>query len=539
MNTWFGTAPDGEVEDYAIEIRRATEERLEFGDAPQGANAGYPTTLGRNGARHHLNQAIHLGKTIDLEPDGQPNATATGDDTNASADEDGVFFPAPLTPGITNVVQVEVTSPAGVTVFLDAFIDFNRDGDWADGGEKILSSLLVVNGTHTLPFLVPATASPGVTFARFRLSQQGGLSFDGDGGVGEVEDLRVSIETPRDDACDLSCLGTEFWIALPGNYAPDPGNPVHPILSIVGPVNTIVTVENLAVSNTTKWTNITGTLRVELNPATDLGQLNDTNAVKGVHVTATQPIALYVLSKVAFTSDGYLALPTEALGTDYVVAGFGNVHSGVPELNGTQFALVASQTNTTVTIIPSTTTGAHPAGVPYSILLAKRGECYQLRNTQDGPSDLTGTLLLADRPIAVFGGHQVANVASADPFFADYLVESLPPVNRWGTEFYTTPLSTRTGGDTFRIVAAKDNTSVAINSASPVLLNKGGFHQALLASASQIVADKPVLVMQYANSSDFDGVTNSDPFMDPSPRVHIGARRKASPLRPADSPAIM
>jgi hypothetical protein len=346
------------------------------------------------------------------------------------------------------------------------------------------------------------------------LSEQAGLNFDGDGGPGEVEDVRVSVEEHEDDACDMGCMGTDFWLSFPGNYAPDPANPVKPILCMVGPIDTVVTIENLAVNNVSKFTNTTGTLRIELNKATDLGDLNDAVATKGVHVTATDPIVLYGLSKVTFTSDGYLALPTETLGAEYIIASFGNVHSGIPELNGTQFVLTAVQTNTTVTIIPAVSAGVRAAGVPYSITLTNRGDCYQLRCTNDAPNDLTGTLILADKPVAAFGGHQVANVASSDPFFADYLVEQMPPVNRWGTEFYTTPLATRSGGDTVRVVAGQDNTVVTMNTATSVTLtNKGHFYETLLASAAQIVADKPVLVMQYANSSDFDGVTNSDPFM--------------------------
>ncbi len=534
LNTWFGLAQDGEVEDYTLQVRRNTEVQLDFGDAPQGPNGGYPTTLARNGARHQLNQSIHLGQLIDLEPDGQPNVTASGDDTSGAADEDGVFFPSPLVPGATNVVQVEVVSPPGMIVHLDAFIDFNRDGDWADAGEKVFNALPLANGSHTLAFAVPATASAGLTFARFRLSQQGGLSFDGDGGVGEVEDLRLTIEKAQETGtCDLSCQGTDFWVAFPGNYAPDPANPVTPVLAVVGPINSVITVENLAVATTTRFTNVTGTLRISLNKATDLGDLNDAVARKGVHVTVTQPSTLYGLSKVTYTSDGYLALPSETLGTEHVMAAFGNVHAGIPELNGTQFAMVATETNTTVTVIPSITTGARTARMPYSIVLTNRGDCYQLRNTGDAPSDLTGTVLLSDKPIAAYAGHHIANVASADPFFADYLVESMPPVNRWGSEFYTTPLTTRSGGDTYRIVAARDNTAVTLNSAAPILLNRGDYHQTLLTGASRIVADKPVFVAQFAHSSDVDGVTNSDPFM-----VTVPARPHWSAVQSFTTPGV-
>ena len=44
----------------------------------------------------------------------------------------------------------------------------------------------------------------------------------------------------------------------------------------------------------------------------------------------------------------------EQLGTEYVVLGYKNVQTNVTELNGSQFALVACENGTQVTITPST-----------------------------------------------------------------------------------------------------------------------------------------------------------------------------------------
>ena len=74
----------------------ATALPLDFGDAP----ASYGTLLAGNGARHTVagyDAAAHtaplmLGTTIDVDADGQPDATATGDDASEIDDEDGVVF---------------------------------------------------------------------------------------------------------------------------------------------------------------------------------------------------------------------------------------------------------------------------------------------------------------------------------------------------------------------------------------------------------------------------------------------------------------
>ena len=101
---------------------------------------------------------------------------------------------------------------------------------------------------------------------------------------------------------------------------------------------------------------------------------------------------------------------------------------------------------------------------------------------------------------------------TAGPVGRDHLVEQLPPIETWGKQFATSPLATRTRGDTFRILAQQNNTEVRINGSLIATLDAGKFLERILTAASIITASKPVLVAQYSNSSSFDGVT-SDPFM--------------------------
>ena len=203
--------------------------------------------------------------------------------------------------------------------------------------------------------------------ARFRLSREGRLNFDGPGGPGEVEDLPVNIE--RGAACDLNCQGRDFWLTFPGNYAPDPGNTVKPRLMLVGNAGTVVTVSIPGLSvpfNANVTIPGAGFIEVNLPAQADLGNSNDSIGKKGIHVTATEPISLHGLSKVQFSSDGFMGLPTETLGTAYYVLGWGNTLSGVPELNGSQFAIVATEGATTVTITPTVTSGGRTAGTTTS-----------------------------------------------------------------------------------------------------------------------------------------------------------------------------
>ncbi|MBL8299593.1 MAG: Ig-like domain repeat protein [Rhodanobacteraceae bacterium] len=157
---------------------------VDYGDAP----APYATRLVNDGARHHMT-GPRLGLLVDAEPDGLPSADADGDDTNASDDEDGVSVAAALVPGQN--AAATITSSAAAK--LDAWIDFNNDGDWLDPGEQIFAATSLAAGANTLSFAVPATTVVNSSvYARFRISTAGGLSFSGFAQDGEVEDYKLT-----------------------------------------------------------------------------------------------------------------------------------------------------------------------------------------------------------------------------------------------------------------------------------------------------------------------------------------------------------
>ena len=77
---------------------------------------------------------------------------------------------------------------------LYGWIDFNRDGDFADAGEQVVNGL-VMTGPYpqAVPITIPAGATPGATWARFRYSTQTGLSYTGQAYNGEVEDYAITL----------------------------------------------------------------------------------------------------------------------------------------------------------------------------------------------------------------------------------------------------------------------------------------------------------------------------------------------------------
>ncbi|MBN1659282.1 MAG: PEP-CTERM sorting domain-containing protein [Anaerolineae bacterium] len=193
------------------------QQQLDCGDAPDPT---YPTLLASNGACHlpSPNAPGTLGAVVDLELDGQPTAAADGDDLADQDDEDGVTFTTALMPGGTAGVDVIVSEDG----YLNAWLDFNADGDWADAGEHVFSDLAVVAGTNALNFAVPAGATTGTTYARFRYTADDPmteLSYDGlwwNGG--EVEDYQVDIQP-------LLTLGDLVWYDTDADGIQDAGEP--------------------------------------------------------------------------------------------------------------------------------------------------------------------------------------------------------------------------------------------------------------------------------------------------------------------------
>lgn len=191
-------------------------EELDFGDAP---DPSYPTLLANDGPRHVIQPGFMLGNSIDGEADGQPSAAATGDDLDGNDDEDGVTFTSPIMPAST--ATVDVLAPAGG--ILDAWLDFGADGSFAEPGDAIFTMQPLAPGLNSLAFVVPVGTMPNVSsFARFRLSMNGGLSWRGWAPDGEVEDYLVQIEEPPS-----SILGDRVWDDLDNDGIQDGGEPGH------------------------------------------------------------------------------------------------------------------------------------------------------------------------------------------------------------------------------------------------------------------------------------------------------------------------
>jgi hypothetical protein len=207
-NTDFASAKTtGEVEDYPLTITGATD----YGDAPNS----YGTTLASNGARHSTSTNLKMGtNATDTETDGTaalPGGTPTSDDTTATDDED-ITLPTLYNTTMTYAVNVPVTNTTGSTANLGAWMDINRNGNFADAGEFV--STTVANGATSANIswnVSSTTFTVGNNFYfRFRLTTDALASTDfvGFKTDGEVEDYRMTVTQTLDFGDAPNTYGT-------------------------------------------------------------------------------------------------------------------------------------------------------------------------------------------------------------------------------------------------------------------------------------------------------------------------------------------
>ncbi|KZN28518.1 hypothetical protein N480_10520 [Pseudoalteromonas luteoviolacea S2607] len=145
---------------------------IDYGDAPDS----YGTSLDANGARHNVGD-LFFGESVSAEY--FPKATD---------DDNGVSFLTNLETGYDSLVSFTLSK----TGFVNAWVDWNRDGEFQDS-ERVISQYQGSAGENRVLVPVPVDAVEGSTWARFRVSNNSDIAPQGGIDNGEVEDLNVSV----------------------------------------------------------------------------------------------------------------------------------------------------------------------------------------------------------------------------------------------------------------------------------------------------------------------------------------------------------
>ncbi len=242
---------------------------------------------------------------------------------------------------------------------------------------------------------------------------------------------------------------------------------------------------------------------------------NQRAAPQVFYVTSDEEVTVYGLNEARWTSDAFLALPKDVLGTEYLVMTYPTDNQAV-----CQFAIVATEDDTRITVEPKARTATTGRTDPLDVRLNAR-QAYLVQGLPGTSTDLTGTRIVSDKPIALFSGHQRSKIPQTiDLVSRDHLVQQVPPIPSWGGSAFITPYpqpidADNESFDRYRVLAAEDNTQIFIDGIPARTLNAGEFMEDFIFESQWITATGPILVTQFkksANTTNGD-FKNGDPFM--------------------------
>ncbi len=280
----------------------------------------------------------------------------------------------------------------------------------------------------------------------------------------------------------------------------------------------------------------------------DSAEVREVNTAlnKTITIESDVPISVYVMSSKEATTDGYMAIPVERWGNEYIHCSYYDNFEADSNQFNSGFLVLGSVNNTQVNVqvkgvgsdsVATLKDRNESIGDMFSFVI-NEGEVYHVATDglTRGVFDITGTNISSSNPIGLISYHQRTVI----PIFAtsnrDHLCEMLPPVNSLGTTFASIAVDREgsTKGDLFRIVAVEDNTNYTVKwydfntsilrgETFGTLNNSGDFDDissvkvmdpdsSSVTGTSVFESDKPILLMQYTYSAAWDG-SSFDPCM--------------------------
>ena len=341
--------------------------------------------------------------------------------------------------------------------------------------------------------------------------------------------LSLGVLTTR--AQSPTTQGTEFWASFMRNGYNSSNSYDHFTLIASAKHACTVTVTN----PNTGWSDQfqvpnNGVSTCYVNRAQGYNDQMGGKAFKGLHITSTDTISLYIANEAENSYDAANVLPASALGSEYMLQSYkalGDQSSHYGDSRAS-FLVLATENNTEVQITPSCQTyDNHNAGRPYTVSL-NRGECYHVLNKNAGTTtnvdgDFSGTMVVSadDKPIAVFNGNSITSVPGGLSTGYDHIFEQAMPTNYWGKQFVVTstrcPSYMNLSPDQIKVTALFDNTTVMRDGATLFTLNAGEsnhFEMNLVNEpCTYLEADNPIAVFLYQHSHGSGNPAYGDPSM--------------------------
>lgn len=317
--------------------------------------------------------------------------------------------------------------------------------------------------------------------------------------------------TSLSSAIAQSSEGTDFWLTFTPNLGEaDDESLSLAIASRAGATVTVTATPGKGSTASPMETTLTlapNESRIVSFPAAmmlekDGKYLVDRNSV---HVSSDNPVSIHGRNLIKYSTDGYLALPTTALGTEYLLVSYTSlvVGSFTPHVK-----VVATEDDTEVTFhskgkAKAGDGSAIPAGGSRSVSL-KKGETTIFHGDGGIGVEIAGSRIVASKPVAVIAGNTCTYVPDSEQA-CDHLDEMLPPVTALGQSYILAPTKRRLPGDLVRIVASLDGTVVYRSGLVVRTLSKGQWYEYLLDAPEELKLSRPALVAQFLRGTNAAG----------------------------------
>ena len=244
---------------------------------------------------------------------------------------------------------------------------------------------------------------------------------------------------------------------------------------------------------------------------------DNTERNEGIHLSSTGPISVIVFNWRIFTMGEYSAYPKQDFPGHQYVYYTASPHTTLISHVQSEILLVGTEDDTTVAIKPAVTvsvpTDIQNPGSSQKPLYAGQIKIITLNRLQtflfgsSGFADMTGTMIVSDKPLTVISGHECANVPP-NKIYCEHVEEQIPPTLTWGKKHLVRSYEGRNDSTYFIIVSSESNTSIRHNCGGSLIMLSflsAGDHETISLvynSNCYIESNKPISITQMMTSGE-------------------------------------
>jgi len=298
---------------------------------------------------------------------------------------------------------------------------------------------------------------------------------------------------------------TDFWFAAPEVTSAHGDQPIYlrltsfsqsAIVVISEPANTVANFPPMTV-----YIPPNGSVAVDLTALKDQVECKPPNTALnlGLYIHSEHPITAYYEVANTVNPEIFILKGNNALGTYFFIPSqdvLYNETSLNPKAWNT-FDIIATEDNTTVTIVPKKAIVGHGTGVQFTVTLNK-GQVYSAQATgQQGVDHLMGSVVTSDKPVAITMKDDSDRYPGQMCY--DLTGDQIVPVSIIGNQYIVVRGSTNsTVNDWVFVTGTVNNTQVSVNGSVAAIVSAGEtYHFNMTAGnlCTSVQADHPVYLL--------------------------------------------